>query len=46
LHAVSSISEEELAAALDELSAQRILEERLDTGAGASYDFSHRCFNR
>ena len=41
LHAVSSISEEELAAALDELSAQRILEERLDTGAGASYDFSH-----
>jgi DNA-binding CsgD family transcriptional regulator len=41
LYAVSSTSREELVVALDELSTQRILEERLDTGAGTSYDFTH-----
>jgi DNA-binding CsgD family transcriptional regulator len=40
LHAISSIGETELAAVLDELSAQRILEER-DGAAAASYDFTH-----
>jgi DNA-binding CsgD family transcriptional regulator len=41
LHAISSIGKDELVASLDELSAQRIIEERLDTGAGTSYDFTH-----
>ena len=41
LHAVSSVSEEELVAAIDELLAQRVIEERMDTGAGTSYDFAH-----
>jgi DNA-binding CsgD family transcriptional regulator len=40
LHAVSSISENKLAAALDELAAQRILEER-ESAVGARYDFTH-----
>jgi len=40
LHSVTSASETELASLLDELSAQRILEERDGTG-GASYDFAH-----
>ena len=40
LHAVSSMGEAELVAALDELSAQRILEER-DSAVGARYDFTH-----
>jgi len=40
LHAVSSIGENDLATVLDELVAQRILEER-DSAIGASYDFTH-----
>jgi len=40
LHSVASVSEQELAALLDELSAQSILEERESAG-GASYDFAH-----
>ena len=40
LHAVSSAGESELAVLLDELSAQRILEER-DGAGGATYDFAH-----
>jgi DNA-binding CsgD family transcriptional regulator/tetratricopeptide (TPR) repeat protein len=40
LHSVTSASETELASLLDELSAQRILEERDGTG-GATYDFAH-----
>ncbi len=40
LRAVSSMEESELALLLDELLAQRILEER-DSTAGASYDFTH-----
>jgi DNA-binding CsgD family transcriptional regulator len=40
LLAVSSIDEGELVVALDELTAQRILEERL-TGPFESYDFAH-----
>jgi DNA-binding CsgD family transcriptional regulator/tetratricopeptide (TPR) repeat protein len=41
LRAVATINENELVAALDELSNQRVIEERLDTGAGVSYDFTH-----
>jgi len=40
LHAVSSISEEDLVAALDELSAQRIVEERANASR-PTYDFTH-----
>jgi DNA-binding CsgD family transcriptional regulator len=40
LHAVSSLGQDQLATALDELVAQRILEER-DSAAGARYDFAH-----
>ncbi|MEO7502205.1 MAG: AAA family ATPase [Gemmatimonadaceae bacterium] len=40
LHAVSSMSEGQLVAALDELAAQRILEEPYTAG-GARYDFTH-----
>jgi DNA-binding CsgD family transcriptional regulator len=41
LRAVASVSDKQLVAALDELSSQRVIEERLDTGAGVSYDFTH-----
>jgi DNA-binding CsgD family transcriptional regulator len=40
LHAVSSGTEDDLVAALDELGARRILEER-DGLSGTSYDFTH-----
>ena len=40
LHAVSSMSESQLVTALDELAAQRILEER-ESAVGARYDFTH-----
>ena len=46
LQAVASVEEEELVAALDELTDQRIVEERTDTGAGASYDFAHPIFQQ
>lgn len=40
LHAVSTIGETQLVSSLDELAAQRILEER-DSAAGTGYDFTH-----
>jgi len=46
LRAVSSVADEELVAAIDELTGQRIVEERMDTGAGTTYDFAHPIFQQ
>lgn len=46
LKAVSSVEEEELVAALDELTGQRIVEERPDTGAGWVTTLRIRFFSR